>query len=157
MRFFSPVRGDLKLGGRFNVEGNADGTITNCFPFKSFSATWELAGEVSWRELQIKPLDDIQSQLSLTHVCPIDKHWETYGPGAGGVGWDLCLIGLEAHLLNKNFSLSDGEELLSSTEGYSFIVGASESWSRAAVDSGENVPQAESAINQTIAFYTGNY
>src|SRR5690348_13901779 len=47
-RWFAQVDGDLKLGGRFQVKGNAAGTITACVPPKSFSATWEFGGGVSW-------------------------------------------------------------------------------------------------------------
>ena len=34
-RWFSPVTGDLKLGGRYQVEGNAGGTVTVCDPPKT--------------------------------------------------------------------------------------------------------------------------
>lgn len=31
-RWFLPIRGDLRLGGRYHLEGNAEGTITRCDP-----------------------------------------------------------------------------------------------------------------------------
>ena len=31
-RWFSPVTGELKLGGRYQIQGNAGGTITRCDP-----------------------------------------------------------------------------------------------------------------------------
>ena len=39
-RWFLPVSGDLKLGGRYQFEGNAGGTITECVPQKRIGATW---------------------------------------------------------------------------------------------------------------------
>src|ERR1022692_1430641 len=46
-RWFLPVSGDLRLGGRFQIEGNASGTIERCDPPKGFTATWEYGGAVS--------------------------------------------------------------------------------------------------------------
>ena len=54
-RWFAQVDGDLQLGGRFQVKGNAGGTITACAPPKSFSATWEFGGGVSW--IKAKEMD----------------------------------------------------------------------------------------------------
>src|ERR1700756_100371 len=47
-RWFLPVSGELKLGGRYQLEGNAGGTIEGCDPPKSFSATWEYGGQGGW-------------------------------------------------------------------------------------------------------------
>src|SRR6478735_2676108 len=46
-RWFLPVSGDLKLGGRYQFEGNAGGTIERCDPPRSVDATWEFGGDVS--------------------------------------------------------------------------------------------------------------
>ena len=47
-RWFLPVSGDLKLGGRYQFQGNAGGTITACEPPRRVAATWEFGGAVSW-------------------------------------------------------------------------------------------------------------
>src|SRR5688500_7255674 len=47
-RWFAPVTGDLKLGGRYHVQGNASGTILRCEPSKVFDISWEFAGATSW-------------------------------------------------------------------------------------------------------------
>src|SRR5690606_5670622 len=52
-RWFAPVSGELELGGRFQIEGNASGTITECTPPNSFAATWEFGGAVSWIEVKV--------------------------------------------------------------------------------------------------------
>ena len=43
-RWFLPVSGDLRLGGHYQLQGNAGGTIERCDPPKSFFATWEFGG-----------------------------------------------------------------------------------------------------------------
>ena len=43
-RWFLPVEGDLRLGGRYQLKGNAGGTITACTPPDHFAATWEFGG-----------------------------------------------------------------------------------------------------------------
>lgn len=154
-RFFSPVSGELKLGGRYKIEGNADGTITECVPPKYFAATWEFGGEVSWIEVRIATDGEGRSRLALSHICPIDDHWKKYGPGAAGVGWDLSLLGLEAHLSDRAFDRSDGQALMISDEGKGYMDDASEDWGRAAIAAGENPVKAEAAAKRTTAFYTG--
>src|SRR4051812_39167686 len=47
-RWFLPVTGDLRLGGRYQLEGNAGGTITECEPPRRLEVTWEFGGEVTW-------------------------------------------------------------------------------------------------------------
>src|SRR6478752_6119540 len=52
-RWFLPVTGELKLGGHYQITGNAGGTIERCDPPNSFAATWEYGGEVSWIEVRL--------------------------------------------------------------------------------------------------------
>src|SRR5690242_3474648 len=54
-RCLLPVSGDLKLGGRYQSEGNAGGTITECVPNKRIGATWEYGGGVSWVTVTLTP------------------------------------------------------------------------------------------------------
>jgi uncharacterized protein YndB with AHSA1/START domain len=52
-RWFLPISGELQVGGRYQLEGNAGGRIERCDPPQSFVATWEYGGEVSWIELRL--------------------------------------------------------------------------------------------------------
>ena len=52
-RWFLPVTGDLRVGGQYQLEGNANGTILTCDPPREFTATWECGGDVSWIEVRI--------------------------------------------------------------------------------------------------------
>jgi uncharacterized protein YndB with AHSA1/START domain len=38
-RWFAPVNGDLRLGGHYQVEGNASGAVVACDPPRSFTVT----------------------------------------------------------------------------------------------------------------------
>src|SRR6201995_3470100 len=97
-RWFLPVSGELGVGGRYQLEGNAGGTITACKPPRAFDATWEFGGQVSWIEVRVGP-DDDGARLEIAHIAHIDDDfWPRYGPGAVGLGWDLGLCGLALHL-----------------------------------------------------------
>ena len=52
-RWFLPVEGDHKLGGKYQLKGNAGGTITACTPPKHFAATWEFGGGVTWIDVSL--------------------------------------------------------------------------------------------------------
>ena len=91
-RWFAPVAGELKLGGRFHVENNASGTITECERNKKVVATWEFMGGMSWITITLTPARK-GTRLELEHVAFIDPHWQKFGPGAVGVGWDLSFMG----------------------------------------------------------------
>lgn len=43
-RWFLPITGELRVGGRYQLEGNAGGTIESCDPPTSLGATWEFGG-----------------------------------------------------------------------------------------------------------------
>ena len=95
-RWFGPVSGDLEVGGRYRIEGNADGTIEACEPPSRVKVTWEFAGNTSWVTIRITE-DDDGARLTLEHETTEDfpsDFWTTYGPGATGVGWDLAFLGL---------------------------------------------------------------
>jgi uncharacterized protein YndB with AHSA1/START domain len=47
-RWFLPISGELQLGGRYQLEGNAGGVVESCDEPWSFAVTWEYGGMVSW-------------------------------------------------------------------------------------------------------------
>src|SRR6201984_27978 len=47
-RWFLPVSGDLRVGGRYQLEGNAGGVVERCEEPESFAVTWEFSRVVSW-------------------------------------------------------------------------------------------------------------
>jgi uncharacterized protein YndB with AHSA1/START domain len=92
-RWFLPVSGDLRLGGRFQLEGNAGGEIRVCDPPKRLTVTWEARGDTSLLSVTLAPAGDA-TELTLEHAVGDNEHWATFGPGAVGVGWDMALLGL---------------------------------------------------------------
>jgi hypothetical protein len=155
-RWFLPVSGDLRVGGRYALEGNASGTIERCEPPRELDVTWEFAGETSWVEVRLEAESETRTRLTLVHVCPVDDvYWPKYGPGAAGVGWDLGLIGLGNHLLGDAAEPFDEESLGGTPEGRAFIGDVSADWGRAAVEGGEPRRESEARAARTTSFYLG--
>ena len=156
-RWFLPVSGDLRPGGKYQIKGNAGGTITHCEPPKSFSITWEYGGEVSWVTVTLAPERAGRTHLTLEHVAPVDDaRWDQYGPGAVGVGWDLTLLGLARHLESGKALDSEKEmEWLATPDGKDLIRRSSDDWGRASIAWGTDAAAARAAAQRTTAFYTG--
>ena len=155
-RWFLPVSGELRVGGRYALEGNASGTIERCDPPRSFFATWEYGGEVSWIELRLAPAAEGRTRFELEHIAHVDdERWAEFGPGAVGVGWDLGLMGLGRHL--ESGAPVDREEAMAwlmSEEGRRFVTSSSEAWGRANAAAGEPEESARAAAERTTAAYT---
>ena len=154
-RWFAPVAGSLQLGGRYQVEGNAGGKIVECEPPHKFSLTWEVFGDVSWVDVVINSESSNSARLTLTHMAKFSPHWEQYGPGATGVGWELGLLGLALYIVNSKVDKIDEGAFAMSSEGKAFARGSSEQWGDAAVSAGEEPEKARVSAARTSAFYTG--
>ncbi len=156
-RWFAAVDGDLRLGGRFQVKGNAGGTITACVPPKSFSATWEFGGGVSWINIALAPTKAGGTHLTLEHIMePVGDHWDKFGPGAVGIGWELGLLGLGIHVRSKEARDMFNEHVWgASDEGKDFVSRSGEGWIAADISGGEKAVDATRRGNSTISFYRG--
>src|ERR1700730_394835 len=85
-RWFLPISGDLRLGGHYQLQGNAGGKIERCDPPKSFAATWEYGGEVSWIEVRLTAEPQGGTRFELEHTAAVgDERWAEFGPGAVGI------------------------------------------------------------------------
>ena len=158
-RWFLPVEGDLKLGGRYQLKGNAGGTITRCEPPQALDLTWEFGGSTSWVTVRLAPVGK-RTQLTLEHIVrasDVDEHWTKFGPGAVGVGWDLTLLGLGLHLASGD-TIPDHEAVhawMASPEGKAFMRGSANAWAEAHIAGGENPEVARGMAERTAGFYTG--
>jgi uncharacterized protein YndB with AHSA1/START domain len=154
-RWFLPVSGDLKLGGRYQFEGNAGGTITRCEPPRRLGVTWEFGGMVSWVEVRLS--EDAQgARLELEHIVRPDGHWEQFGPGAVGVGWEAAMLGLAKHLATgAPVDRAEGMAWMASDDGRTFMTSSSEAWMRASIASGEDEAVARARADRTTAAYAG--
>jgi len=154
-RWFLPVEGDLRLGGRYALQGNASGEVTECEPPTHFAATWEFNGATSWIDVRLEA-DGDGARLRLEHIALLDDQemWLRYGPGAVGVGWDLALFGLAEHLRTGEAVTVDPEAALGG-EGQAMITRSSDGWGEASIAYGTPEDAARLAAARTLAFYTG--
>lgn len=157
-RWFLPVSGDLKLGGRYQLEGNAGGEITRCERPEVLEVTWEFAENVSWVTVRLEP-DGDGTRMTLEHISTKDEsseaHWIQYGPGATGVGWDLGVLGLGLYLDNEDFDRKEAEAWAGSEPGKEFIRVCATAWGAAHIASGEDSNVAKAMAEKTANAYTG--
>jgi uncharacterized protein YndB with AHSA1/START domain len=156
-RWFLPISGDLRVGGRYQLEGNAGGTIERCDPPLSFAATWEFGGEVSWIELRLSAAVEGGTRLELEHIAHVgDARWAEFGPGAVGVGWDLALTGFSQHIeTGEKVDAAAAMAWAASDEGRQYITASSQRWCEASIAFGTDPAAAQAAAERTTAFYTG--
>ena len=154
-RWFLPISGELRPGGRYQLEGNAGGVITACERLSRFSLTWEFDEDVRWVEVHVSKEGAGRVRLTLTHTAQLSEHWVDYGPGAVGVGWELGLMGLAIHLSQPNKLKPDEAAFATSRDGKAFITSSSEGWEQASVAAGTDPDAARAAARRTTAFYTG--
>lgn len=155
-RWFLPVSGDLRLGGRYQIQGNAGGSVLACEPPKRLALTWEAMGAISWVDLALAK-EGAGARLTLEHAAPHpNPHWSTYGAGATGVGWDGAIMGLALHL--ETGEANDPQAAMAwmtSENGKSFYRASSEAWRRAAIAGGEGETEANARAAATTTAYTG--
>jgi uncharacterized protein YndB with AHSA1/START domain len=99
-RWFMPITGELKIGGSFQLEGNAGGEILECEPPSRFKVTF--GGPTSLVEVRLTAgAEDETTELELEHTVPA----ELAGSGAGalyvGPGWDGALLALAMYLAGE--------------------------------------------------------
>jgi uncharacterized protein YndB with AHSA1/START domain len=166
-RWFLPISGELKVGGHYQFEGNAGGTIERCDPPHGFEATWEYGGDVSWIQVRLSAEPDGRTRFELEHVASVeDERWTEFGPGAVGIGWEMGLLGLELYVAAVTGSGGDadaqavsvteaGAAWAASAEGKQFMAQSSERWAAASIAAGTDEAAARAAAERTTAAYTG--
>jgi uncharacterized protein YndB with AHSA1/START domain len=154
-RWFLPIEGDLREGGKYQLKGNAGGTITACRPPHQFAATWEFGGGVSWIEVTVAA-ERGKARMTLEHTAILEAHWNQFGPGAVGIGWDLSVTGLERYLVSgEAVDPAVGAAWMGSPNGKEFMTASGEYWRVAHVASGVDPALAKERSDRTIAFYRG--
>lgn len=154
-RWFLPISGDLRAGGRYAIEGNASGSILYCAPAEALSITWEFGGDRSWVTLQLEAESAGRTRLRLEHITHMNEPmWLQYGPAAVGLGWDLTLRGLSRHLARvPPRSAAEAEGWLSSAEGRAFVLHCAEGWRDAAIAVGVDPRVAAEGAARTASIY----
>lgn len=154
-RWFLPVSGDLGVGGRYQLEGNAGGVVERCDEPDSFALTWEMGPMVSWLEVQLSAAGE-GTRFELIHEAHVDPGmWAQFGPGAVGLGWDLALLGLGLHLdRGEALDRAKGEAFPLTSEGTEFVRAGATAWGEAAIADGDDPDVARQAAEGSVAFYT---
>ena len=154
-RWFLPISGDLRPGGRFAFEGNASGTISRCEPPRRIDATWEAGGQTSWVELRLRRSRAAArvSRSSTSRTSPTTCGPSSARAPSGSAGTAPC-SGLTLYLDGGERPESI-EAWSASDEGRAFYSQASERWVQASVDAGTPSGEAQAAGERVTGFYTG--
>jgi uncharacterized protein YndB with AHSA1/START domain len=157
-RWFLPISGDYRVGGHYQLEGNAGGEIVACERPSRFRVTWAYGdpsdpASVSELEVRLTPAGDDSTKLDLDHTAIVpDEMWAEYGPGAVGVGWDQGVLGLSLYL-KSNTSVGDPVAWQLSDEGRDFAARSSRAWGAANEAAGADPETAARGVANTITFY----
>lgn len=165
-RWFLPVSGDLRLGGRYQFEGNAGGEIRACDPPSAGSAgytvTWGTGqGEPAIVHIRLTAVDATSTRLELENVAAADSipegFWDQFGPSATGMGWDSGLLGLSLHFSGGQDGISPEEAAAwaATDEGKSFLRGSADRWAAAHIAGGGDPETAKAAADTTYGMYVG--
>jgi uncharacterized protein YndB with AHSA1/START domain len=131
-RWFLPLSGDLRVGGKYQLEGNAGGEILECDAPRHLRVTF--GGPASLVALTLTGAGDDRTTLLLEHSVPI----EMAGSGAGalfvGPGWDGSFLGLGLYLTGQ--APADPVAAAGSPETIAFSKESVQAWAAAIEASG---------------------
>ena len=155
-RWLMPISGDLTVGGSYQLEGQAGGTVLTCDPPKNFTATWEFGGGVSWIDVTVSADGPGRSRLVIEHIAHVDDHWDQFGPGAVGMGWDSMVLGLAIHVATgAAIDPSFGEQWIVTDDGRRFLTLSGERWCDANIAFGTSPSTAREMAQRCLAAYLG--
>lgn len=157
-RWFLPITGDLRPGGRYQLEGNAGGEILKCDPPRRLEITWEMHGQASWVNVTLSEDQPGTTRMEMEHVAHVPgEFWDQFGPGAVGVGWDSALLGMDQYFSDAPaVDPQSAIQWLASEEGRRFLGQSSDAWCAASIAAGTDAAAAAAAAARTTAFYTGD-
>jgi len=149
-RWFYPVSGDLRVGGTFQLQGNAGGEILRCDRPIWLQVTF--GGPDSILDVRLSEVDG-RTTVELGHTVPLAMA----GSGAGalfvGPGWDGALLGLGIGLRGE--AEGDPQKTANSPEVIEFNRGSIDHWTEAVESSGTaTVDQVAGAREAALAQYT---
>ena len=158
-RWFLPIELDARIGGRYQLTGQAGGEVLECQRPSRFKITWAYGEnitpeQVSEVEVRLTSLGEDRTRLRMEHaaVSPPEM-WDQFGPGAVGVGWDQGLLGLSLYLATGS-TVEDPIAWQISPEGIDYATRSSQAWGAANLAAGADRAVVERNIAATTAFYT---
>jgi uncharacterized protein YndB with AHSA1/START domain len=131
-RWFMPISGELRVGGSFQLEGNAGGEILACEPPRWFRVTF--GGPTSLVEVRLTAQGESAALLELEHTVPIEMAQSGAGALYVGPGWDGALLGLDLFLRGE--AIGDPVAAANSSEAVEFSRQSVLAWAEVVKDSG---------------------
>jgi uncharacterized protein YndB with AHSA1/START domain len=131
-RWFLPVSGDLRVGGTFQLEGNAGGDILACEPPRLLRVSFGSPDSVV--ELRLSPDGEERTTLVLEHTVPIEMAQSGAGALYVGPGWDGGFVALDLYLRGE--MTDDPVAAANSPEGQELSRGSVDAWVAAVRESG---------------------
>ena len=166
-RWFLPVTGDLRLGGHYQLEGNAGGEVQECSPPAGgaghYRITWAYGGGAdSWVTVRLAAVSGDETEVELEHIAKVadvpEEMWAQFGPSATGIGWDSGFLGLALHLGSAADGPTPEEGLawMMSDEGKAFSRGSADGWAAAHVADGADADdRPRRPPTRPISLYAG--
>ncbi len=156
-RWFLPISGDFRLGGTYQFEGNAGGKIVACEKPNRLLVTWVYGSDdprdISEVEIRLSAAGEESTVFEMTHTAVVpDEMWDTFGPGAVGVGWDGGLLGLGLYLATGE-TVGDPVAWQVSDEGREFYRLSSLAWGEASRAAGVDDETIARNVAATTEFY----
>ena len=155
-RWFTGISGELDLGGRYQLEGNAGGAITACEALSHYELTWEFAGDVSWVEVRLTDDGAAGIRVALTHTAHLSDHTGTHTDRARSASagrWDSSA----SRSISRDRMSQDRTKwrLPPHRTARRSSRAAAKGWAHAAIAAGTDPEIASAAAKRTTAFYTG--
>jgi uncharacterized protein YndB with AHSA1/START domain len=143
-RWFYPVSGDLRAGGKFQLEGNAGGDILACEPPRLLRLTF--GGPLSLVELRLSPDGAERTRLELEHTVPIEMARSGAGALYVGPGWDGAFLALALFL--QGVVAEDPVAAANSPEAREFTLRSVHTWVSVVEASGTAGPEDIAAAKE---------
>jgi uncharacterized protein YndB with AHSA1/START domain len=131
-RWLMPIGGELRVGGNFQLEGNAGGEVLTCEPPRLLKVTFGGPGSIV--EVRLTPDGDRDTVLELEHTVPIEMAQSGAGALYVGPGWDGALLGLGLFLRGE--AVGDPVAAASSPQAQEFSKQSVHAWAEVVKDSG---------------------
>lgn len=157
-QWYGPVEIDTDEPPRFRAVGGAHGRVLEAESPHHLRLTWEYGANADALEISLDPEDDGTTLLELVHTSEVPAEvFDTYGPGAAALGWDIALLGLVAHTGGwRELRLdvpSPSPAWLASEEGADHVAAWSIRWAAASMAAGTDETAARHGEAETTRAY----
>jgi uncharacterized protein YndB with AHSA1/START domain len=148
-RWFLPLTGDLRVGGSFQLEGNAGGDILDCEAPRLLRVTF--GGPTSIVELRLTSAGDHDGAtvLELDHSVPLEMAGSAAGALYVGPGWDGAVMGLGLFLAGE--VIEDPVAMANSLEVQEFSLESLRLWAAIARESNSATEDEIAAATEVSA------